>query len=127
MAHRKWKETKQHPGTAGPGNMLGSCLVSFYILWAILCPQAVHLWKLISSENCHCKMISHRPDAAVISAASIKRRTEWNSYSLPSESCIERSPCMCGCAQREAGVDFPSVREEMRGLRLRPRPMGESY
>ena len=23
MAHRIWKETKQHPGTAGPGNMLG--------------------------------------------------------------------------------------------------------
>ena len=42
MAHRKWKETKQLPGTARPGNMLGSCLVSFHFLWAILCPQAVH-------------------------------------------------------------------------------------
>ena len=41
MAHRKWKETKQQPGTAGPGNMLGSCLVSFHFLWAILCLQAV--------------------------------------------------------------------------------------
>ena len=41
MAHRKWKETKQLPGTAGPGNRLGSCLVSFHFLWAILCPQAV--------------------------------------------------------------------------------------
>ena len=29
MAHRIWKETKQLPGTAGPGNMLGSCLVLF--------------------------------------------------------------------------------------------------
>ena len=27
MAHRKWKEIRQQPGTAGPGNMLGSCLV----------------------------------------------------------------------------------------------------
>ena len=36
-----WKEAKQQPGTAGPGNMLGCCLVSFHILWAILCPQAV--------------------------------------------------------------------------------------
>ena len=36
MAHRKWKETKQQPGTAGPGNMLGCCLVSFLFLWAIL-------------------------------------------------------------------------------------------
>ena len=32
MAHRKWKETKQQPGTAGPGNILGSCLVSFHFL-----------------------------------------------------------------------------------------------
>ena len=34
MAHRKWKETKQQPCTAGPGNMLGC--ISFYFLWAIL-------------------------------------------------------------------------------------------
>ena len=25
MAHRKWKEVKLQPGTAGPGNMLGCC------------------------------------------------------------------------------------------------------
>ena len=30
MAHRKWKEIKQQPGTVGPGNMLGYCLVSFH-------------------------------------------------------------------------------------------------
>ena len=36
MAHRIWKETKQQPGTAGKGNMLGCCLVSFHFLWAIL-------------------------------------------------------------------------------------------
>ena len=41
IAHGKWKETKQQPGTAGPGNVLGRCLVSFHFLWAILCPQAV--------------------------------------------------------------------------------------
>ena len=41
MAHRKWKDTKLQPGTAGPGNMIGCCLFSFHILWAILCPQAV--------------------------------------------------------------------------------------
>ena len=35
MAHRKWKETKQLPGTAGPGNMLGCCLISLHFLWAI--------------------------------------------------------------------------------------------
>ena len=36
MAHRIWKETKQEPGTAWPGNRLGCCLVSFHFLWAIL-------------------------------------------------------------------------------------------
>ena len=30
MAHRKWKEAKQLPGTAGPGNMLDCNLISFY-------------------------------------------------------------------------------------------------
>ena len=35
MAHRKRKETKQQPGTAGPGNMLGCCLISFHFLWVI--------------------------------------------------------------------------------------------
>ena len=41
IAHRKWKETKLQPGTAGIGNMLGRCLVSFHFMWAILCLQAV--------------------------------------------------------------------------------------
>ena len=35
MAHRKWKEAKQLPGTARPGNMLGCCLISSHFLWAI--------------------------------------------------------------------------------------------
>ena len=35
MAHRKWKEAKQLPSTAGPGNMLGCSLISFHFLWAI--------------------------------------------------------------------------------------------
>ena len=36
MTHRKWKEAKQLPGTAGPGNMHGCCLIYFHFLWAIL-------------------------------------------------------------------------------------------
>ena len=35
MAHRKWKEAKQLPGTAGPGNMLGCCFISSHFLWDI--------------------------------------------------------------------------------------------
>ena len=41
IAHRVLKETKQHPGTAGPDNMLGSCLVSFHFLLAILSTSTV--------------------------------------------------------------------------------------
>ena len=29
LPHRKWREIHQQPGTAGPGNMLGCCLISF--------------------------------------------------------------------------------------------------
>ena len=32
MSHRKWKETKQQPGTAGQGYILGCCLVSLRFL-----------------------------------------------------------------------------------------------
>ena len=39
--HRMWKETKQEPGTAEPGNMLCCCLVSFHFLWAILSTSIV--------------------------------------------------------------------------------------
>ena len=41
MSHRKWRETKQQPGTAGPGNMLGCCLVSLHFLCYILCSRSV--------------------------------------------------------------------------------------
>ena len=44
MAHMIWKETKQHPGTSGPDNMLGCCLVSFHFLWAILGRSIVQIW-----------------------------------------------------------------------------------
>ena len=37
---------KQQLGTAGAGNMLGCCLVSFHFLWAILCPQTVKVRPL---------------------------------------------------------------------------------
>ena len=43
MADRKWKETKLQPGTAGPGNMLGCCLLYFHFLWAIHPIHPVHL------------------------------------------------------------------------------------
>ena len=41
MAHRKLKEIKQQPSLLPGPAVPGCCLVSFYFLWAILCPQAV--------------------------------------------------------------------------------------
>ena len=41
----------KQPGTAGPGNMLGYCLVSFHFLWAILSTSTVHpsnIWESYS-------------------------------------------------------------------------------
>ena len=49
MAHRIWIETKQHPGTAGPGNMLGCCLLSFHFLFAILSTSTV----LVDEQWCN--------------------------------------------------------------------------
>ena len=43
MAHRKWKETKQQPSMLPGPEVPGCCLASFHFLWAILCPQAVHI------------------------------------------------------------------------------------
>ena len=43
IAHWICKETKQQPGTAGPGNMLGCCLNSFHFLWAILSTSTVQI------------------------------------------------------------------------------------
>ena len=41
MAHRKWKEIKQHPSMLPGPAVPGSCLVSFHILWAILSTSTV--------------------------------------------------------------------------------------
>ena len=51
MAHRIWKKTKQEPGTAGPGNMLGCCLVSFRFLSAILSTSTVVTANVCSVIN----------------------------------------------------------------------------
>ena len=36
LPHRIWKEIKQQPGTAGPSNMLGCCLIYFHFRWGKL-------------------------------------------------------------------------------------------
>ena len=51
LAHRKWKETKQQPRTAGPGNMLGCCLISFHFLWGKLSTLTVHVHVIISCRK----------------------------------------------------------------------------
>ena len=39
--HRKWIEIQQQPGTAGPGNMLGRCLIYYHFLWGKLSTRTV--------------------------------------------------------------------------------------
>ena len=63
MKHRKWRETKQQPSTAGPGNMICWCLVSLHFLCYILCSlqykditksricSSYHHWVLLSRET----------------------------------------------------------------------------
>ena len=41
MANRKWKETKQLPSMLPGQAVPGYCLLSFYILWAILSTSTV--------------------------------------------------------------------------------------
>ena len=41
LPHRKWREIQQQPGTAGPGNMLGCCLIYFHFLWGKLSTRTV--------------------------------------------------------------------------------------
>ena len=43
LPYRKWKEIKQQPGTAGPGNMLGCCLIYFHFRWGKLSTLTVVL------------------------------------------------------------------------------------
>ena len=50
MSHRKQKDTKQQPGTAGPGNIFGCCLVSLRFLCDIHCIhyiQEIHFTNIL--------------------------------------------------------------------------------
>ena len=64
MWYRKWRETKQEPGTAGPGNMLGSCLVSLHFLWAILSTSTVVLFSIVTLGSSPFSFISSAYPAA---------------------------------------------------------------
>ena len=71
MANRKWKEGKQQPSMLLGSAVPGSSLVSFYFLWAILCPQAVHCTKsgIISTNeviNAHPWTIQKWPQINVL-------------------------------------------------------------
>ena len=71
---RTWKETKQEPGTAGPGSMLGCYFVSFHFLWAILSKSTVLvpgiMWIFFKRETiCYldvyqCQSLSVYPSSA---------------------------------------------------------------
>ena len=88
MSHRKQKETKQQPGTARPGNILGYCLVSLRFLCNIhsihsllfvrkcatfldppplLCGRHIRKPPYLSSELPYCKRMNDIKDMFVIS------------------------------------------------------------
>ena len=56
MAHRKWKEAKQEPGTAGPGNRLGCCLISFHFLCYIHSIRPV-LFHFVPRITLHSRLV----------------------------------------------------------------------
>ena len=50
---QEMEKNKQQPGTAGPGNMLGSCLISFHFLWGKLSTRTVgeaHFLKTVKTQ-----------------------------------------------------------------------------
>ena len=60
MAPRKWKEIKQQPDTAGPGNILGCCLLSFHFLWplwAIHPIRPVHILPIPYLEGDYARVV----------------------------------------------------------------------
>ena len=71
MPHRKWRETKQQPSMLPGPAVPGCCLISFHFLWAILCPQAVHVLYhgtiatgFVAAYQTHCS-----PTCAVLTSA----------------------------------------------------------
>ena len=104
LPHRKWNEIKQQPGTAGPGNLLGCCLIYFHFRWGKLftltvfiskvlyknittdrTPHSVHLWTfqargvycnyLDSYPHCRCRPgCSRRPRGGKMSTATTDGR-----------------------------------------------------
>ena len=83
MAHRKWKEAKQLPGTAGPGNMLGCCLIYFHFLWAIHPIRPV----LLSSAHLHCILESGvEPSVALRQLVHVQEDALKNKMSVMDKS-----------------------------------------
>ena len=70
MLHRKWKETKQQPGTAGPGNILGCCLVSLCFLCDI---HSVHT-LLLNTHAAHSNLLLRHD--VVVSGVVVEE--EWS-------------------------------------------------
>ena len=52
MSHRKWKETKQLPGTPQQGNIIDCCLVYLRFLWYIHSIHSVVPLTLVLSQPC---------------------------------------------------------------------------
>ena len=70
MSHMKWKETKQQSGTAGPGNILGCCLVSL----SFLCD--IHSIHRVTFDDGYDKIVDDKGEMTRV----LKTQTEAKSY-----------------------------------------------
>ena len=91
MAYRKWKETKLQPGTAGPGNMLDCCFISFHFLWAILSTGTVSFWNSIffflwdkcrKQKQTQVRRVQGESKRCLRAARVAFRQTDADTYSL---------------------------------------------
>ena len=93
MAHRKWKDTKLLPGTARPGNMLGSCLVSIHFMWAILSTGTV----LVVHHHCveyYTFLISFIDDNRFVFHSILEYVTVHSEIQIPMFLCILYQYCV---------------------------------
>ena len=75
------KETKQEPGTAGPGNMLGCCFISFPFLWAILSTSTVEIILQVSNSPFVVILICYYPLSVIFIEYSLfVSKCDWSKW-----------------------------------------------
>ena len=86
MSHRKWKETKQQPGTATQDNILGCCLVSLRFLCDI---YSIHSVLIVSYFPAPCTKSCAMPPS--LRPALVPRRLVFQSRNVQSHLSLSLS------------------------------------